>query len=259
MPIGKIPSLEEHVVATVKKIMPYGAFCSLDEYPGTDAFIHVSQVSAGWVRNIREHLREGQKIVAKVSVVDLAKGQIDLSVKQVGESDRRRKLESYQAEKKARKLVEVAGAKLGRKPDQSMREVGDVLASAYGGSVADAIDALAQGALSVKLPPEWAAALTEIVEKEVKVKSVEVRARLTLKFLDGDGVGKLRDALAAAEQVSVPGVKVEVKYLGAPHYYVDAVGDDFKAAEKVLEKVQSAIEKRIDGGSAQFEFEVLRK
>jgi translation initiation factor 2 alpha subunit (eIF-2alpha) len=100
------PETGEFVIGTVKKIMPYGAFCTLDEYGGLDSFLHVSQVSSGWIRNIREHLREGQKVVAKVITLDREKGQVDLSIKQVTEADRKRKLTSFQAEKKARKLIE---------------------------------------------------------------------------------------------------------------------------------------------------------
>ena len=33
---------------------------------GKEAFIHISEVSSGWVKNIRDYVRENQKIVARV-------------------------------------------------------------------------------------------------------------------------------------------------------------------------------------------------
>ena len=37
-----MPEEGELVLATVKKIMPYGAFCPLDEYGNTEAIPHPS-------------------------------------------------------------------------------------------------------------------------------------------------------------------------------------------------------------------------
>ncbi len=36
------PEQGDIVIATIKKITEFGAFCLLDEYAGQDAFIHVS-------------------------------------------------------------------------------------------------------------------------------------------------------------------------------------------------------------------------
>lgn len=55
------PSEGELIVATVYKVLGYGAFANLEEYEGKEAFIHISEVSSGWVKNIRDHVRENQK------------------------------------------------------------------------------------------------------------------------------------------------------------------------------------------------------
>ena len=41
------PAERDLVVGTVHKVLNYGAFAYLDEYPGKEAFIHISEVSAG--------------------------------------------------------------------------------------------------------------------------------------------------------------------------------------------------------------------
>ncbi|MDK2914747.1 MAG: translation initiation factor 2 subunit 1 [Thermococcaceae archaeon] len=87
------PEEGEFVVATVKNIHPYGAFLKLDEYPGKEGFMHISEVAPTWVKNIRDYLKEGQKIVAKVIRVDPSKGHIDLSLKRVNQQQRKAKLQ----------------------------------------------------------------------------------------------------------------------------------------------------------------------
>ncbi len=234
------PESDEFVLATVKKLMPYGAFCMLDEYAGMDSFLHVSQVSSGWVRNIREHLREGQKIVAKVTNVDREKGQIDLSLKQVTEADRKRKLASFQAEKKARKLIDVAAAKLKQPPSSAWKEVGEPLVKQFG-SVAAGLEALREGQVKTGIGQQWIDALKDIVAREMKAKTVTVRKALTITCPTGDGIHTLKHALESVEKLSDEKTKIHVHYLAAPNYFVDVTASDYKTAEKTSERILKAL------------------
>ncbi|MEK6924146.1 MAG: translation initiation factor IF-2 subunit alpha [Candidatus Micrarchaeota archaeon] len=248
------PEPGEYVIATVKKIMPYGAFCVLEEYAGRDGFLHISQVSSGWVRNIREHLREGQRVVVKVTNVDKDKSQVDISLRQVSEADRKRKLESFQAEKKARKLIEVVGGRLKKTPALSWREAGAPLLEECG-SVAAGLEALAAGSLKTQLPPGWAETLGDIVKQEMAPKRVEIRARLSLKSFDSDGVLALRELLSGIEKASDAKTQMKVLYLGAPNYYVDVESDDYKNAEKKLTKVEEYLEAACKKRKCEFSLE----
>ena len=77
------PEIGDFVIATIQKITDYGAYVMLDEYE-KQGLLHVSEVSSGWVRNIRDFVREGQKTVLKVLRVDAQKGQ-DLRYWQVAD------------------------------------------------------------------------------------------------------------------------------------------------------------------------------
>ena len=72
------PDEGELVVCTVKDVKGFGAFVTLSEYQNREGFIHVAEVATGWVKYIRDHVREGQKIVCKVLRVDPVKEHIDL-------------------------------------------------------------------------------------------------------------------------------------------------------------------------------------
>ncbi len=81
----KWPEVDELVISTVKKIVSHGAYVTLDEYSEREGLIHVSEISSSWVRNIRNHVKENQKIVAKVLRVNQSKNQIDLSLRRVNQ------------------------------------------------------------------------------------------------------------------------------------------------------------------------------
>ncbi len=67
---------------TVVKIAPFGAFVKLDT--GEVGLIHISEIDRGFVRDVREHLHEDDRVRVKVLSVK-ADGKIDLSLKQAEE------------------------------------------------------------------------------------------------------------------------------------------------------------------------------
>ena len=62
------PEERDLVMCSVKEVFPYGAFVILDEYD-KEGMIHIKEISSSWVKNIRNHVREGQKIVCKVCLL----------------------------------------------------------------------------------------------------------------------------------------------------------------------------------------------
>lgn len=67
------------VCGKITKITDFGAFVSLDG--GKSGMIHISEVSTGFVRNIRDFLAEGQTVRTKIVKID-ENGRISLSLKQ---------------------------------------------------------------------------------------------------------------------------------------------------------------------------------
>jgi len=50
---SSMPEPGEIVVCTVREITSHGIYVNLDQYGGMNGFLHVSEISTGWVRNIR--------------------------------------------------------------------------------------------------------------------------------------------------------------------------------------------------------------
>lgn len=231
-----MPEKDELVIATIRKIFPYGAFCSLDEYEDREAFIHISEVASRWVKNIHEFLKENQKIVARVHHFLPEKNQIDLSIKRVSESEKKLKLESVKREKRATSLLRVLAKRLKKDPAQFANEMGALLTKEFGG-VMDAFEHVAADPESIKklgLPTEAADAFNEIAGQNIKKPHVEISRMLKISCLQPDGVDIIKGVLASFESMTSENTSVGISYLGAPNYKLRIIAEDYKSAEKMI-------------------------
>lgn len=64
---------------TVRSITGFGAFINLPE--GKTGLVHISEVAASYVTDIRQHLSEGQSVRVKILNAD-DRGRLSLSIKQ---------------------------------------------------------------------------------------------------------------------------------------------------------------------------------
>ncbi|MEA4853603.1 MAG: bifunctional 4-hydroxy-3-methylbut-2-enyl diphosphate reductase/30S ribosomal protein S1 [Christensenella sp.] len=98
------------VEGTVVRIMPFGAFVSLE--PTIDGLIHISQVTNRRLEKVEEELRIGDKITAKVMEVNPAKKRISLSIRALMDEPERpaKKEETVREEKFHYELPPVEGA-----------------------------------------------------------------------------------------------------------------------------------------------------
>ncbi|AEK72709.1 translation initiation factor IF-2 subunit alpha [Thermococcus sp. 4557] len=239
------PEEGEFVVATVKSIHPYGAFLKLDEYPGKEGFMHISEVASTWVKNIRDHVKEGQKIVAKVIRVDPSKGHIDLSLKRVNQQQRKAKLQEYKRAQKAENLLKMAAEKIGKDFETAWKEVWVPLEEEYGEVYAAFEDAAQNGMDVLKdlISDEWAEALKPIIEAYVEIPTVTIDAEFEITVPKPDGIEIIREALIRARDRANEEKEIDVKfsYQGAPRYRIDITAPDYYKAEEVLENIAEEI------------------
>ena len=255
-PQKEMPEQDEFVIATVKKIMPYGAFCTLDEYGGQEAFIHVSEVASRWVKNIHEFLKEGQKVVARVHRLTPEKNQIDLSLRRVSDADRKLKLESWRREKRANKLFELCAKRMRMEPGTAWRSVGAELLKGHEDMYSALEDISFNGEKAFKgleVSAGWRAVLLEVARQNIKRPEVRITGTLTIRSFAADGIKHVKKALLAAKE-AVPAMgEISLYYLGAPKYMLSVKAPDYKSAEKALEMVQASIAKALgENGSVSF-------
>lgn len=236
-----MPEEGELVLATVKKIMPYGAFCTLDEYGNREAFVHISEVAPRWIKNIHEFLREGQHLVAKVHKLVVEKNQIDLTLKGVSESEKKAKMEDSRRSRRSDKLFEVA-LKIAKSTKAEELSARTLLFQKYGdfGGAFEAIGEQGEAALAgMKIEKGLAAALLEVAAKSAKRARAEITWMMSLTSYSANGVEEVKKIIASAKKPS--DAQLEIHYLGAPHYQMKAVAEDFKKAEKALEQATESM------------------
>src|SRR3989441_435965 len=248
------PEEGELVVCTVKNVKNFGAFGTLDEYDGKEGFIHVAEVSSGWIKYIRDYVREGQKLVCKVLRVDKEKGHIDLSLKAVNEHQKREKIQEWKNEQKAEKLLSIVAERLGKPVDALWQAFGykllDTFGTLYRAFEECVMDENALAAEGVK--GDWVPAFVQVAKENIVPPAVTIDGYVELTDFRPDGAIHIKDALMKA--VKEDHVTVKVQYIGAPRYRLVVRAPDYKSAEEEIQKAAARILKHLEakGGTGKF-------
>ncbi|HZD44397.1 MAG TPA: translation initiation factor IF-2 subunit alpha [Methanomicrobiales archaeon] len=246
------PEEGELVVCTVQEVRDFVAFVSLDEYGGRQGLIPISEVATGWVKYIRDYIREGQKVVCKILHVDAQRGHIDLSLKDVNEHQRREKIREWKNEQKAHKWIGFASEETGEPQDR----IEEKLYQNYGLLFPFFEDAVIHGETAVEklgFEERIGSVLLRIARENVKIPRVTITGFLDLTSTKPDGVNIIRRALRSA-QPKVEEVDIEISYMGAPTYRIKVTAPDYKQAEKAIEKSAGAAIRVMEkaGGTGKF-------
>ncbi len=250
------PEEGELVVCTVKNVKNFGAFVALEEYGGKEGFIHVAEVATGWIKYIRDYVREGQKAVCKVLKVDASKGHIDLSLKAVNEHQKREKIQEWKNAQKAERLISIVAERLGKNAEWAYSAFGwdlvEKFGSLYKAFEATAIDEDALKASGFK--GEWTKTLLQVARENIVPPIVKIAGFLELTNHRPDGAVHLREVLAAIEG-GADGTTIKVQYIGAPRYRLVVNAPDYRTAEETLQAAAArAIEAmKARGGQGRFQ------
>jgi translation initiation factor 2 subunit 1 len=250
------PDEGELIVGTVIKVQNFGAFVSLDEYPGREGFIHIAEVATGWVKRIRNHIKEKQKVVCKVMGIDRSKDHVDLSLKRVNEHQKRDKIQEWKNNQKAKKLLEMVAKKLGKSIDQCYDEFGKDLIKKYGTLYAGFEEAVydLDNLKKDGLTDNFLEAIAAVANENITIPFVEITGHISVNCWLPDGIKHIRDSFSKAEESEYEDVDIQVKYIGAPQYLITVKAPDYKIAEDQLKKAVSKIEGEIKNHNGGFEF-----
>jgi translation initiation factor 2 subunit 1 len=251
------PEAGELVVGRVDEIEDFGVFVDLLEYEDKRGLCHISEVASGWIKNVRDHVNVDQRVVAKVLDVDRDSQQIDLSIKDVNDHQRKEKIQEWKSEQKADNWMMLAFGE--DVADETYGSIANELLASFG-SMYDGFEAAAihgEEALGeTDLSEEEVTAIVETARDNVSVPYVQVTGYVDLECPAGHGVDVVREALqAAGGNGEIPDeVQLEVSYVGAPEYRIQVQAPDYKTAEGALEASadRAAAVIRDHDGTAEF-------
>jgi translation initiation factor 2 subunit 1 len=235
------PEEDDIVLCKVTKIFPSSVFVDLLEYERQSGMIHISEISPGRIRNLRDYVSEGREIVCKILRIDREKGHIDLSLRRVSTNQRRAKLEEIKQETKAENLVKQIAKNLGMPLQKLYETLTKEVFKEYSHLYLCFRDIAAGNADLKKMGvnPQIAEEVTRAVLEKFKPEKITISGIITLETYAGKGVERIQRVL---QDIMRSSDTIKVFYLGAGRYQLSIEDFDYKPAEKTLKNVLGILE-----------------
>ena len=245
---GDWPELGEFLVCTITTVKQNGVYVDLDGYPGREGFIFIGEVASGWIKNIRSYVREGQRIVCKVTRVREDRESVDLSLKAVSEERRRTRIQQWKDEQKAQRLIDVVNERAGT---NEAKEHVQILTEIFG-NLHQAFEEIAineQAFAEQDLSGDWIEHFHKVAFENIIPEQVIIDGFLELSSVAPNGVEAIRDVLEQVEELGdiEREITVTARYDGAPQYRVVVTAPDFETAENIWTNIEDTMSESIDG------------
>ena len=244
------PEESEIVICTVTKIYHHSVFANMDEY-GISGMLHISEVSPGRIRNLRDYVQEGKKIICKILRINREKGHVDLSLRRVNDSQRRKKLEEIKQEQKAEKIVEQVAKNAEKDFKKLYFELKGKIFDKYD-DLYSCFEEVALSGLSLTslgIDKKISELLEVIIKQRIKPPEVEIGGLLSLTSYSSNGIEIIKELLEKHTK------DIEIMYVGAGRYRLTVKAPDYKTAEKILEKGVNTIIEDITKNKGEGSFE----
>lgn len=249
------PEEGEFVLCTVTNIQYNSVFVKLNEYEKS-GLIHISEISPGRIRNIRDFVVEGKVVVCVVLRINQERGYIDLSLRRVNEREKKKTIEKIKQEQKAEKIIENFAA--AKKIDIKFfyKKISQPILKNYAYIHSAFFDVVEKKTTLEKLgvPQDVAEEFEKVILEKIKPKTIFVEATLKLEFYQENGVELLKNALSKYVNKNV-----SIKYEGGGKYRILIVSKEYKDAENMLKEIRDDIEKYAQKYQAFFEFKRIEK
>ncbi|MDE1868575.1 MAG: S1 RNA-binding domain-containing protein [Candidatus Micrarchaeota archaeon] len=251
-PLPKVGSL---VIANVSKITKFGAYCRLPEYNDLEVFLPLREISSGWIKNIREFIHEGQKLVCLVSFYDKDKNTIDVSLKKVTPKNSKEKIRAYNLEKRLGALFAQAIKMSGERKDKDLISQKAIAEFQTYTNLMDHATNNTPEFVGSTMSKKLKESIIKVLEANKKQKHFIVSYILKLSTYNTlSGAAELRGIFSDVKRLGI-----DAKYIGSPRYRLVAEGDDYSQAEDKIKKASEIIREKLKKGEFEMEKEKLRK
>ncbi len=231
-----LPAENELVLCTVTNIQYNSVFVRLLEYNHT-GMIHISEVSPGRIRNIRDYVKEGKTIVCKVLRVNPERQQIDLSLRRVSEAQRREKSNSMKQEQIALRIIEFVAKRQKQDPNALAAAIQQAIIKKYD-RIYPFFEHVALGITTLEkegVKGGFADDLLIVLRQRIKQSVLRIGGVLNLLSYESDGVEIIKQCLQSIAELGKK--QAVITYLGAGKYKVIVTSTDYKDAESILKSM----------------------
>jgi translation initiation factor 2 subunit 1 len=233
----RYPEVGDLVVASVTRVVDYGAYVKLDEYDGVEGLIHISEIASTYVKNIRVHVREGQKLVLKVLRVSPQRAQVDLSLRRVTGREKSEKMLEWKKVKKADSIIKGAAERL-QVGEEDVSKVKLIIFEKFDNpfdAFEEATDEGEEIFSKLGISEDWAKALTEVARSKIRLEKAKVTGTVELTCTKTEGVEAIRQALRGAKKVKKSrGTTIKIYTVGSPRYRLEVRSKEIMDAQATL-------------------------
>ena len=250
-----VPEEGEYVIGRVIEVKDFGATLNLIEFSERKAFVHISEVASGWVKYIRDFIREGQMVVAKITKVKVGSKVSDASVRQVSGHRKQEKIRDWKNEQRASKLLELVATKSKIKIEDLVSKIKEDMTKLYGslysGFEASVVD---KSAFMNEWKGKWVDNFIDVAIVNVTPPYVSIGGKFELFSYDSKGVEKIKKALMKPSAVNED-TTLKIASNGSPSYRISVKAPNYKQAEEELKLAVDGVLKIIktEGGNGTFE------
>jgi translation initiation factor 2 subunit 1 len=217
--------------------------------------VHISEVASGWVKYIRDFIREGQMVVAKVTKVKKGSNIVDASVRQVSGHKKQERIRAWKNEQKASKLLELVSKKSKTKIEVLEGEMRNSMRDTYG-SLYLAFEAavMEESSFKKEWKGKWVLSFIDVAIDNVTPPHVSIGGMLDLVSYDTKGAEKIRKALTKPKAVNED-TTLKITSNGSPSYRISIKAPNYKQAEDELKRAVDLVLStfKSEGGLGSFE------
>jgi translation initiation factor 2 subunit 1 len=235
----EFPEEDEVLLGTVDKLLGTSVFVKIERY-NKEGVISFSEVAPGRIRNIRDYVYPGKKILCKALRVDERTGHIDLSLRRVTSKEKKDLAETLAREKEATVMLGLV-----IKDKNRLDSIVDAIKEKLG--LAQFLETSASDMntlVNFGLSKDEANSFIALVAEKAKQKMVSIKAEIRLSSEAEDGIERIKNVLS---------VDADIKYLSAPRYLITLKDKDYKEANKRLKEVTDAIAMKAKQLNCNFE------
>lgn len=244
------PKISDIVICKITKITDYGVFVSLLEYENLEAFVHVSQVSSTWVKNIHNHVKLNQIRAGKVLHIDTNKNQIDLSFNRVTSAEEKRKISDYRLFKRAQSLLSAVAKELSLSEDEVWRDVAEPILEKDSSLYTGFVNILKHGINHYpEINKKYETKLLDVLNKSITIKDKKITGTLEISNPTENGVDIIKKALS---KVISENKETEIIYVASGKYELSVTAKDYKLASKKINEIVVSLEKSLKGSNFKF-------
>jgi translation initiation factor 2 subunit 1 len=248
------PEEGDILFCTVTKVQYNSVFVTLDEYQRSSGMIHISEISPGRIRNINDYVKEGKVIICKVLRVKKDRGHIDLSLRRVNESQRRKKVEERKQEAIAENIlksyIQLHEGDIKKLYDQVFKVVKKHYESLYL-AFEDVVEHDAS-LHALGLDKDVAEKLEVIIRERIKPKQVEITGLFKIENYDENGVGLINAFMQKAVAIDE---LLHIQFLGAGRFKIQVTAPEYTQAEDIIAEFQKLMEQYFSTTESIYSFE----